>query len=87
MFIIFVLQPRNIFLQEHECHSSHTTGVSTFVYAYPEQVQCSHYDSKICTVLGDRVKLFQPFGTEMECVQTLGGLRGGNFLEDLNAPV
>ncbi|XP_058261873.1 eukaryotic translation initiation factor 2-alpha kinase 1 isoform X4 [Hemibagrus wyckioides] len=70
--------------------SSHTTGVGTFVYASPEQLQCSHYDSKsdIYSVGVIAVELFQPFGTEMERVQTLGDLRNGKLPDELckNSP-
>ncbi|KPP65481.1 eukaryotic translation initiation factor 2-alpha kinase 1-like, partial [Scleropages formosus] len=61
---------------EHKPHcsqnsgSSHTTGVGTFVYAAPEQLEGSHYDSK-------------PFWTEMERVKTLGELRKGKVPDTL----
>ncbi|XP_026771179.2 eukaryotic translation initiation factor 2-alpha kinase 1 isoform X1 [Pangasianodon hypophthalmus] len=71
--------------------SSHTTGVGTFVYASPEQLQGSHYDSKsdMYSVGVIAVELFQPFGTEMERVQTLSDLRKGKVPDDLykNWPV
>ncbi|XP_024289947.1 eukaryotic translation initiation factor 2-alpha kinase 1 isoform X2 [Oncorhynchus tshawytscha] len=59
--------------------SSHTTGVGTFVYAAPEQLEGSHYDSKsdMYSVGVVALELFQPFGTEMERVRTLGDLREG----------
>ncbi|KAK3529027.1 hypothetical protein QTP70_014420 [Hemibagrus guttatus] len=65
--------------------SSHTTGVGTFVYASPEQLQCSHYDSKsdMYSVGVIAVELFQPFGTEMERVQTLGDLRNLKLPDEL----
>ncbi|XP_060716541.1 eukaryotic translation initiation factor 2-alpha kinase 1 isoform X2 [Tachysurus vachellii] len=82
--------PSSSYINENT-ESSHTTGVGTFVYASPEQLQCSHYDSKsdMYSVGVIAVELFQPFGTEMERVQTLGGLRKGNFPVDLykNWPV
>uniref|UniRef100_A0A8C7D6V2 Eukaryotic translation initiation factor 2-alpha kinase 1 n=1 Tax=Oncorhynchus kisutch TaxID=8019 RepID=A0A8C7D6V2_ONCKI len=59
--------------------SSHTTGVGTFVYAAPEQLEGSHYDSKsdMYSVGVVALELFQPFGTEMERVRTLEDLREG----------
>ncbi|KAI5623150.1 eukaryotic translation initiation factor 2-alpha kinase 1 isoform X1 [Silurus asotus] len=65
--------------------SSHTTGVGTFVYASPEQLQGSHYDSKsdMYSVGVIAVELFQSFGTEMERVQTLRDLRKGMVPDDL----
>ncbi|KAF7663102.1 hypothetical protein LDENG_00219300 [Lucifuga dentata] len=61
--------------------SSHTTGVGTFVYAAPEQLKGSHYDSKsdMYSIGVLALELFQPFGTEMERVRTLGDLREGKL--------
>lgn len=61
--------------------SSHTTGVGTFVYASPEQLKASHYDSKsdMYSVGMLAFELFQPFGTEMERVRSLGDLREGKI--------
>ncbi|XP_055017137.1 eukaryotic translation initiation factor 2-alpha kinase 1 isoform X3 [Boleophthalmus pectinirostris] len=61
--------------------SSHTTGVGTFVYASPEQLKGSHYDSKsdMYSVGMLAFELFQPFGTEMERVRCLGDLREGKI--------
>ncbi|XP_033962566.1 eukaryotic translation initiation factor 2-alpha kinase 1 isoform X1 [Pseudochaenichthys georgianus] len=61
--------------------SSHTTGVGTFVYAAPEQLRGSHYDSKsdMYSIGVLALELFQPFGTEMERVGTLGDLREGKI--------
>uniref|UniRef100_A0A3Q3VWZ2 non-specific serine/threonine protein kinase n=1 Tax=Mola mola TaxID=94237 RepID=A0A3Q3VWZ2_MOLML len=60
---------------------SHTTGVGTFVYAAPEQLKGSHYDSKsdMYSIGVLALELFQPFGTEMERVRTLGDLREGKI--------
>uniref|UniRef100_A0A3B3ZIQ2 Eukaryotic translation initiation factor 2-alpha kinase 1 n=1 Tax=Periophthalmus magnuspinnatus TaxID=409849 RepID=A0A3B3ZIQ2_9GOBI len=61
--------------------SAHTTGVGTFVYASPEQLEGSHYDSKsdMYSVGMLAFELFQPFGTEMERVRCLGDLREGKI--------
>ncbi|XP_017273913.1 eukaryotic translation initiation factor 2-alpha kinase 1 isoform X2 [Kryptolebias marmoratus] len=61
--------------------STHTSGVGTFVYAAPEQLKGSHYDSKsdMYSVGVLAFELFQPFGTEMERVRTLGDLREGKI--------
>lgn len=61
--------------------SSHTTGVGTFVYASPEQLKASHYDSKsdMYSIGILAFELFQPFGTEMERVRSLGDLREGKI--------
>uniref|UniRef100_A0A8C9SCS7 Eukaryotic translation initiation factor 2-alpha kinase 1 n=1 Tax=Scleropages formosus TaxID=113540 RepID=A0A8C9SCS7_SCLFO len=76
---------------EHKPHcsqnsgSSHTTGVGTFVYAAPEQLEGSHYDSKsdMYSVGMVALELFQPFWTEMERVKTLGELRKGKVPDTL----
>ncbi|XP_072230200.1 eukaryotic translation initiation factor 2-alpha kinase 1 isoform X2 [Leuresthes tenuis] len=61
--------------------SSHTSGVGTFVYAAPEQLKGSHYDSKsdMYSIGVLAVELFEPFGTEMERVRTLEDLREGKI--------
>ncbi|KAM9336505.1 eukaryotic translation initiation factor 2-alpha kinase 1 isoform 2-T2 [Symphorus nematophorus] len=61
--------------------TSHTTGVGTFVYAAPEQLKGSNYDSKsdMYSIGVLAFELFQPFGTEMERVRTLGDLREGKI--------
>ncbi|XP_076007983.1 eukaryotic translation initiation factor 2-alpha kinase 1 isoform X2 [Genypterus blacodes] len=63
------------------CDSSHTTGVGTFVYAAPEQLKGSHYDSKsdMYSIGVLALELFHPFGTEMERVRTLEDLREGTI--------
>ncbi|GAA6219879.1 eukaryotic translation initiation factor 2-alpha kinase 1 [Lates japonicus] len=83
----FGLACRNLILDGHEStttpisDSSHTTGVGTFVYAAPEQLNGSHYDSKsdMYSIGVLALELFQPFGTEMERVRTLGDLREGKI--------
>uniref|UniRef100_A0A671R1G4 Eukaryotic translation initiation factor 2-alpha kinase 1 n=1 Tax=Sinocyclocheilus anshuiensis TaxID=1608454 RepID=A0A671R1G4_9TELE len=57
------------------------SGVGTFVYAAPEQLEGSHYDSKsdLYSIGVIAFELFQPFGTEMERVHTLGELRQGKI--------
>ncbi|XP_062859250.1 eukaryotic translation initiation factor 2-alpha kinase 1 isoform X2 [Trichomycterus rosablanca] len=64
----------------------HTTGVGTFVYASPEQLEGSNYDSKsdMYSVGVIAVELFQPFQTEMERVHTLGHLRQGKVPDTLS---
>ncbi|XP_077481722.1 eukaryotic translation initiation factor 2-alpha kinase 1 isoform X2 [Stigmatopora argus] len=66
--------------------SSHTTGVGTFVYASPEQLRSSHYDSKsdMYSIGVLALELFQPFGTEMERVRTLSDLREGKIAESFS---
>ncbi|CAG04442.1 unnamed protein product, partial [Tetraodon nigroviridis] len=61
--------------------SSHTTGVGTFVYASPEQLKGSRYDSKsdMYSIGVLALELFQPFGTEMERACTLESLRDGKI--------
>ncbi|XP_056911014.1 eukaryotic translation initiation factor 2-alpha kinase 1 isoform X1 [Takifugu flavidus] len=61
--------------------SAHTTGVGTFVYAAPEQLKGSHYDSKsdMYSIGVLALELFQPFGTEMERACTLESLRKGEI--------
>ncbi|KAM4526847.1 eukaryotic translation initiation factor 2-alpha kinase 1 isoform 2-T2 [Fundulus diaphanus] len=61
--------------------STHTSGVGTFVYAAPEQLKGSRYDSKsdMYSIGVLALELFQPFGTEMERVRTLGDLREGKI--------
>ncbi|XP_063076670.1 eukaryotic translation initiation factor 2-alpha kinase 1 isoform X2 [Engraulis encrasicolus] len=69
------------------CNGSiHTTGVGTFVYAAPEQLEGSHYDSKsdMFSVGVIAVELFTPFGTEMERVHRLGELRQGLVPDSLS---
>ncbi|XP_034414072.1 eukaryotic translation initiation factor 2-alpha kinase 1 isoform X1 [Cyclopterus lumpus] len=82
----FGLACRDIIMDGHKspaapssADSSHTTGVGTFVYAAPEQLKGCHYDSKsdMYSIGVLALELFQPFGTEMERVRTLGDLREG----------
>lgn len=83
----FGLACRDLILDGHKStgspnsDSSHTTGVGTFVYAAPEQLKGTHYDSKsdMYSVGMLAFELFQPFGTEMERVRTLGDLRDGKI--------
>ncbi|XP_073683858.1 eukaryotic translation initiation factor 2-alpha kinase 1 [Garra rufa] len=93
----FGLACRNIIMDEHEqlpsssqagahTDSAHTSGVGTFVYAAPEQLEGSHYDSKsdLFSIGVIAFELFQPFGTEMERVHTLGELRQGKIPNTLS---
>ncbi|XP_037320438.2 eukaryotic translation initiation factor 2-alpha kinase 1 isoform X2 [Pungitius pungitius] len=83
----FGLACRDIIMEGHKSssssnrESSHTTGVGTFVYAAPEQLKGSQYDSKsdMYSIGVLALELFQPFGTEMERVRTLGDLREGSI--------
>ncbi|XP_034050475.1 eukaryotic translation initiation factor 2-alpha kinase 1 isoform X2 [Thalassophryne amazonica] len=79
----FGLACRDLIVDDHKSAASpssgfsHTTGVGTFVYAAPEQLNGSSYDSKsdMYSIGILAFELFQPFGTEMERVLTLGDLR------------
>ncbi|XP_026171196.1 eukaryotic translation initiation factor 2-alpha kinase 1 isoform X3 [Mastacembelus armatus] len=83
----FGLACRNMIADGHKSStspirdSSYTTGVGTFVYAAPEQLKGSHYDSKsdMYSVGVLAFELFQPFGTEMERARILGDLREGKI--------
>ncbi|XP_077358144.1 eukaryotic translation initiation factor 2-alpha kinase 1-like isoform X1 [Festucalex cinctus] len=81
----FGLACSGLILDSHEISPisdlTHTTGVGTFVYASPEQLRSSHYDSKsdMYSIGVLALELFQPFGTEMERVRTLGDLREGKM--------
>ncbi|XP_051925625.1 eukaryotic translation initiation factor 2-alpha kinase 1 isoform X2 [Hippocampus zosterae] len=83
----FGLACSGLILDSHESviaplsDSPHTMGVGTFVYASPEQLKSPHYDSKsdMYSIGVLALELFQPFGTEMERVQTLGDLREGKI--------
>ncbi|XP_042363997.1 eukaryotic translation initiation factor 2-alpha kinase 1 isoform X2 [Plectropomus leopardus] len=83
----FGLACRDLIMDDHKSSNSsssdcsHTTGVGTFVYAAPEQLKGSQYDSKsdMYSVGVLALELFQPFGTEMERVRTLGDLREGKI--------
>nr|XP_057918424.1 eukaryotic translation initiation factor 2-alpha kinase 1 isoform X2 [Doryrhamphus excisus] len=82
----FGLACSGLILDSHESATSpneslHTTGVGTFVYASPEQLKSTHYDSKsdMYSIGVLSLELFQPFGTEMERVRTLGDLREGKI--------
>lgn len=89
----FGLACSDIIVNEHEPLPSnlntgflHTTGVGTFVYAAPEQLEGSQYDSKsdMYSLGVVALELFQPFGTEMERVRTLGHLREGHIPESFS---
>ncbi|XP_021335808.2 eukaryotic translation initiation factor 2-alpha kinase 1 isoform X1 [Danio rerio] len=93
----FGLACQNIIMDEHEKlpsssqagvnpDATHTSGVGTFVYAAPEQLEGSRYDSKsdMYSIGVIAFELFQPFGTEMERVHTLGELRQGKIPNTLS---
>ncbi|XP_047465114.1 eukaryotic translation initiation factor 2-alpha kinase 1 isoform X2 [Mugil cephalus] len=83
----FGLACRDMIVESHKSASSadsdsaHTSGVGTFVYAAPEQLKGSYYNSKsdMYSIGVLALELFQPFGTEMERVRTLGDLREGKI--------
>ncbi|XP_051530582.1 eukaryotic translation initiation factor 2-alpha kinase 1 isoform X3 [Myxocyprinus asiaticus] len=97
----FGLACKNIIMDKHDqlpynsktvnTDLSHTRGVGTFVYAAPEQLEGSNYDSMsdMYSIGVIALELFQPFGTEMERVHTLGELRKGQVPNTLskNCPI
>ncbi|XP_041073713.1 eukaryotic translation initiation factor 2-alpha kinase 1-like [Polyodon spathula] len=60
---------------------AHTLGVGTCIYASPEQLEGSCYDSKsdMYSMGIVALELFLPFGTVMERVKTLTALREGRI--------
>uniref|UniRef100_UPI00358E1C04 eukaryotic translation initiation factor 2-alpha kinase 1 isoform X3 n=1 Tax=Myxine glutinosa TaxID=7769 RepID=UPI00358E1C04 len=66
--------------------STHTFGVGTSLYAAPEQLSGSQYDSKsdMYSVGLLLFELFQPFGTEMERVRTIEDLRCGKLPDEFS---
>ncbi|KAM9210509.1 eukaryotic translation initiation factor 2-alpha kinase 1 isoform 1-T1 [Dugong dugon] len=65
---------------------THTSRVGTCLYASPEQLEGSEYDTKsdmysLGVIL---LELFQPFGTEMERAEVLTGLRTGQIPKSLS---
>ncbi|XP_068161185.1 eukaryotic translation initiation factor 2-alpha kinase 1 isoform X2 [Antennarius striatus] len=87
----FGLACRDLIMDAHKSTTSpsdcsHTTGVGTFVYAAPEQLKDSHYNSKsdMYSIGVVALELFHPFGTEMERVRTLGDLREGKIPESFS---
>ncbi|CAG5909364.1 unnamed protein product [Menidia menidia] len=76
-----IIMDGNRSVASHGLDSNHTSGVGTFVYAAPEQLKGSHYDSKsdMYSIGILAFELFEPFGTEMERVRTLGDLREGKI--------
>ncbi|XP_061519957.1 eukaryotic translation initiation factor 2-alpha kinase 1 [Phycodurus eques] len=89
----FGLACSDLILDTHESalsplsDSPHTMGVGTFVYASPEQLKSSHYDSKsdMYSIGVLALELFQPFGTEMERVRTFGDLREGKIPDSFSS--
>uniref|UniRef100_A0AAY5KMT4 Eukaryotic translation initiation factor 2-alpha kinase 1 n=1 Tax=Esox lucius TaxID=8010 RepID=A0AAY5KMT4_ESOLU len=76
----FGLACRDIIIDDEEkLTSTPLNTVGTFVYAAPEQLKGSHYDSRsdMYSIGVLALELFQPFGTEMERVRTLEDLREG----------
>ncbi|XP_068610474.1 eukaryotic translation initiation factor 2-alpha kinase 1 [Brachionichthys hirsutus] len=87
----FGLACRDLIMDAHKSTTSpsdcsHTTGVGTFVYAAPEQLKDSHYDSKsdMYSIGVVALELFHPFGTEMERIRILGDLREGKIPESFS---
>uniref|UniRef100_A0A8C5BGH8 Eukaryotic translation initiation factor 2-alpha kinase 1 n=1 Tax=Gadus morhua TaxID=8049 RepID=A0A8C5BGH8_GADMO len=75
----FGLACKDILVNDQDPLPFHTAGVGTFVYAAPEQLEGSYYNSKsdMYSIGVLALELFQPFGTEMERVRILENLREG----------